>query len=132
MPIPSAQNLLNIENKNVVEGIIVTLKGKNDNYDFYSRQFAPWVGVDEDPVCGAAHTVLAGYWQPILKKDILKGKDRVESITISILIAFLYAFTTARQCSKRGGDLIVKIVNDQRIELKGQVAHVLQGTMRIK
>ena len=137
LPIPSAQELLNIESKNVVEGIIVTLKGKNDDFDFYSRQFAPWVGVDEDPVCGAAHTVLAGYWQPILKKDLFKGKDLIyvksyKSRNIIILLSNFYTFTIARQCSKRGGDLIVKIIDEKRIELTGQATHVLQGTMRIK
>lgn len=104
MPIPSAQNLLNIENKNVVEGIIVTLKGKNDNYDFYSRQFAPWVGVDEDPVCGAAHTVLAGYWQPILKKKKFKGKNQVESKTISFFnCIFVRVYDSSPMFKKRRG-----------------------------
>ena len=32
------------------------------SYDFVSRYFAPWVGIDEDPVTGSAHTVLAPYW----------------------------------------------------------------------
>lgn len=36
------------------------------------------------------------------------------------------------KCSKRGGDLIVKIIDEKRIELTGQVAPVLQGTMQIK
>jgi PhzF family phenazine biosynthesis protein len=31
-------------------------------YDFESRYFNPWAGVDEDPVTGSVHTVLAGYW----------------------------------------------------------------------
>lgn len=74
LPIPSPQNLLGVENSGAVEGIIVTLKGKNDKYDFYSRQFAPWVGVPEDPVCGAAHTVLAGFWKNILNKNLFQGK----------------------------------------------------------
>jgi len=33
----------------------VTMKGAptvQPGYDFYSRYFAPWYGVPEDPVCG--------------------------------------------------------------------------------
>lgn len=30
--------------------------------DFYSRFFAPWLIVDEDPVTGSAHTVLMPFW----------------------------------------------------------------------
>lgn len=108
---PQAQNLLKIESGSVIRGVIVTLKGNDvqDGFDFYSRYFAPWVGIPEDPVTGSAHTVLAGYWKLIL------GKNHFH----------------ARQCSKRGGDLIVKIVDD-RVELTGAVAHVLHGTMRIQ
>ena len=44
-----------------VKGIILTLKGSEQNgcvdqdgklYDFISRYFAPWNGIDEDPVTG--------------------------------------------------------------------------------
>lgn len=44
-----------------VLGVIVTLQGTVSNgcldgngtyYDFYSRYFAPWVGIPEDPVTG--------------------------------------------------------------------------------
>jgi hypothetical protein len=38
---------------------------------------------------------------------------------------------TARQCSKRGGDLNIKIIG-QRVKLTGEVAHVLEGKIRIK
>ena len=37
-------------------------------YDFESRYFNPWAGVDEDPVTGSVHTVLAGYWGDRLGK----------------------------------------------------------------
>lgn len=33
----------------MVFGVIGTVKGKNDIH-FYSRFFAPWLGVNEDPV----------------------------------------------------------------------------------
>lgn len=42
--------LLNLfENNGTIKGIIITLKG-SDEFDFYSRYFAPWVGIPEDQV----------------------------------------------------------------------------------
>ena len=35
-----------------VKGVIVTLRDVSQ-YDFVSRYFAPWVGIDEDPVTGS-------------------------------------------------------------------------------
>ena len=49
------------QGKCVVCGVIVTVKGSkefgysnqnNGTYDFVSRYFAPWVGINEDPVTG--------------------------------------------------------------------------------
>ena len=35
------------------QGVILTTKaGDGDDYDFYTRYYAPWIGVKEDPVCG--------------------------------------------------------------------------------
>ncbi len=63
-------------------GLIVTAEGVM--VDFVSRFFAPQSGVDEDPVTGSAHTSLIPFWSAKL------GKDEM----------------TARQLSKRGGELI--------------------------
>lgn len=107
---PSLQDLLAVEKSGVVKGVIVTLQANDkENFDFYSRYFAPWVGIPEDPVTGSAHTVLAPYWQTVYNKHHFR----------------------ARQCSKRGGDLNIEIV-EQRVKLTGQVAHVLEGRIRIK
>lgn len=52
----NAQDLVPAEKTGKVKGLILTLKGslseKHKNYDFYSRYFAPWNGVLEDPVTG--------------------------------------------------------------------------------
>lgn len=56
-----------------IRGIIVTAKG--DDCDFVSRFFAPNVGVNEDPVTGSAHTLLAPYWAEQLKKNELEAKQ---------------------------------------------------------
>ena len=72
---PSTQELLSYERSGVVKGVIITLQGDaNEGYDFYSRYFAPWVGIPEDPVTGSAHTVLAAYWQKIYNKDQFRGR----------------------------------------------------------
>ncbi len=90
-----------------IQGIIVTAKGE-DEYDFVSRYFAPWVGIDEDPVTGSAHTVLAPYWSRLLDKNEMK----------------------AYQASDRGGKLTVKLKND-RTELEGKAVTVLEGKLKI-
>lgn len=41
----------------MVMGIIVTMKGSGD-INFYSRYFAPWVGINEDPVSGNRFKIL--------------------------------------------------------------------------
>ena len=87
-----------------IGGVIVTSKSKE--YDFISRYFAPWVGVDEDPVTGSAHTVLAPYWAKILGKSELR----------------------AYQASKRGGKLIVKL-KEKRVKLIGKAVTVLKGEL---
>ncbi|XP_071830055.1 phenazine biosynthesis-like domain-containing protein isoform X2 [Apostichopus japonicus] len=97
-----------------VMGVIITLRGSQENgavdedgrvYDFISRYFAPWNGIDEDPVTGAAHTVLSPYWSNVL------GKKEMY----------------ARQCSARGGNLEIKMRDDGRVDLSGTAKIVLEG-----
>ncbi|XP_028404955.1 phenazine biosynthesis-like domain-containing protein isoform X2 [Dendronephthya gigantea] len=100
-----------------VRGVIVTVKGSkefgycNDHgeqFDFVSRYFAPWLGIDEDPVTGSAHTVLGSYWSETLGKNNMM----------------------ARQCSARGGDLRVSILANDRIEVSGPAIVVLRGHIK--
>ena len=54
--------------------IIVTAPADpGETYDFVSRLFAPKVGIDEDPVTGSSHTVLAPYWGNRLSRTSLVG-----------------------------------------------------------
>jgi PhzF family phenazine biosynthesis protein len=46
--------------------LIITAAADTGPYDFVSRFFAPGFGIDEDPVTGAAHCVLAPYWSAFL------------------------------------------------------------------
>jgi PhzF family phenazine biosynthesis protein len=75
-------------------------------YDFVTRYFAPWVGVDEDPVTGSAHCALGPFWAARLGRAPL----------------------TAYQASARGGRLRVEPSGD-RVQLSGQAVTVVAGDM---
>lgn len=85
--------------------LMVTARARpGAGYDFVSRYFAPWVGVDEDPVTGVAHCALGPFWAARL------GKPRL----------------TAFQASSRGGWLRVEAAGD-RVKLGGQAVTVIAG-----
>lgn len=88
------------------EGIIVTAPG--NEADFVSRFFAPRMGIDEDPVTGAAHSTLTPYWADRL------GKDRLQ----------------ARQISERGGDLWC-VQRKDRVHIAGRAALYVKGFLNI-
>jgi len=88
-------------------GLVVTAKGAGD-VDFVSRFFAPQLGITEDPVTGAAHTVLVPYWARRLKKDTFK----------------------ARQISKRGGEVLCQLEGD-RVKLSGRAVLYMKGEVYI-
>ena len=83
-------------------GLIVSAKGETT--DFTSRVFGPNVGVDEDPVTGSAHALLATYWGNVLNLQKMK----------------------ARQASKRGGELICEVL-ENNVEITGKAKLYLQG-----
>jgi PhzF family phenazine biosynthesis protein len=87
--------------------LIITARSTDNEFDFYSRCFCPWIGINEDPVTGASHTVLAKYWGDIL------GKKEM----------------SAWQSSKRGGYLNLKIVSDTELEVRSNAQIVFEGTM---
>jgi PhzF family phenazine biosynthesis protein len=87
-------------------GVIVTAPGKH--VDFVSRFFAPGIGIDEDPVTGAAHCVLTPYWSDRLNKTRL----------------------TAAQLSKRGGRLACE-QRGERVLLTGRAAFYLEGRITL-
>ena len=68
-------------------------------FDCVSRFFAPNMGIDEDPVTGSAHCMVAPYWANRL------GKDEVH----------------AWQASERGGELLCKVRGD-RVSVAGKAA----------
>jgi PhzF family phenazine biosynthesis protein len=89
-----------------VDSVIVTAPG--DNVDFVSRFFAPGIGINEDPVTGAAHCVLMPYWARRLNKKLLQ----------------------ARQISGRGGDVGCEL-RDDRVLLRGHATFYLDGNISV-
>lgn len=87
-------------------GVIASAPGKD--FDFVSRFFAPRFDVPEDPVTGSAHTLLTPYWSQRLNKSNL----------------------TARQLSKRGGNLSLEIEGD-RVFISGYGVQYLEGYITI-
>jgi PhzF family phenazine biosynthesis protein len=86
--------------------VVITSISDNRNYDFFLRSFCPWIGINEDPVTGSVHSVLAGYWKRRLGKDVLK----------------------AYQASERGGEIKVKSFED-KVELGGNCVILLNGEL---
>jgi len=105
---PNFEKMKELEFERNVKGVGVTCIG-NEKYDFISRYFNPWAGVNEDPVTGSVHTLLAAYWSKILNKDEMK----------------------AYQASDRGGEIILRILTGNRVELIGQAKVVLKGELYI-
>lgn len=104
--VPNFEEMKSINKSMGFLGVIVTARGQRP-YDFISRFFAPWVGVNEDPVTGVAHTILAPYWSKIL------GKDEM----------------LCYQASSRGGELVVRLLTNKRVNLIGKAVIVFKGEL---
>jgi PhzF family phenazine biosynthesis protein len=87
-------------------GVMVTSATNTAEFDFISRYFAPWIGINEDPVTGSAHCTLGPYWAEKLGKTILR----------------------AHQASPRGGTMTVRPAGE-RVYLLGQAVTVLAGEL---
>lgn len=82
-----------------LDGLLLQVTAKGQEYDCVSRSFAPKLNVVEDPVCGSGHCHIVPYWARTL------GKNEI--------IAF--------QASERGGVLYCKMEKD-RVKISGHVA----------
>lgn len=85
-------------------GVIITAAG--NDVDFVSRFFAPFEGVDEDPVTGSAHTLLIPYWAGIT------GKDELSAFQLSARKGFL-------KCKNKNNR--VDISGQCRLYMKGEI-----------
>jgi predicted PhzF superfamily epimerase YddE/YHI9 len=78
--------------------VAVTAEGKSgEGYDCVSRVFGPKLAVDEDPVTGSTHCMIAPYWCSRL------GKSRL----------------VCHQSSERGGDLYASAMGN-RVQIAGK------------
>jgi predicted PhzF superfamily epimerase YddE/YHI9 len=80
---------------------------KSATADFLSRFFGPKAGIDEDPVTGSAHCVLAPYFAEKLDKDR----------------------TVGMQTSSRGGIVECCLVENQSVQLTGTSIITMTGTL---
>jgi len=88
----------------------MSTQSKNDNEpDVVSRFFGPKVGIDEDPVTGSAHCVIAPYFAKKLGKNTI----------------------LAEQLSQRGGRILCNVHEDYVI-LKGSAVITLSGNSLIR
>lgn len=88
-------------------GVIVTARADAGRpYDFVSRYFAGFFGIDEDPVTGAAHCSLAPFWAARLGRNELVGY----------------------QASARGGIVRCSLRGD-RVGLEGEAVTVFRGEL---
>ncbi|MBN2258895.1 MAG: PhzF family phenazine biosynthesis protein [Anaerolineaceae bacterium] len=86
--------------------VIVTSRSSDPQFDFVSRFFAPWLGINEDPVTGSAHCYLTPYWSKKLGK--------------SIMLAY--------QASERGGVVGCRWAVE-RVILRGQAVTIFRGEL---
>ncbi len=95
---PNMDKLLKLD----YPAVIITAPGKN--VDFVSRNFAPKLGIPEDPVTGSAHCELIPYWSKKFNKTKM----------------------IAHQLSNRGGEIYC-IDNDERVSIGGSAITFLKG-----
>ena len=101
---PDFQTLASIS----ARGIIVTAESDTSKRNFVSRFFGPAVGINEDPVTGSAHTILAPYWAEKLGMTQMR----------------------AEQLSARGGTVEIDL-NDDRVFLGGKALTIFEGLLRV-
>ena len=89
-------------------GVGVTARGDDRPYTFVSRFFAPALLINEDPVTGSAHCMLAEYWGGILGRDEMVGW----------------------QASARGGEVRV-VRSGGRVKLRGQAVLTMRGQLAV-
>ena len=99
---PNMEKLKNLD----YPAVIVTAPG--NEVDFVSRNFAPKLGIPEDPLTGSAHCELIPYWSKIFNKKVL----------------------IANQISKRGGKLYCTY-NGDRVTIGGNAITFLKGEIEI-
>jgi PhzF family phenazine biosynthesis protein len=86
--------------------IVTAAANAGQAFDFVSRVFAPKAGINEDPVTGSSHTVLAPFWADRLRRTSLVGF----------------------QASTRSGLVRVQVKGD-RVAIAGRAVTVVEGVL---
>lgn len=94
---------------NSINGVLVTCKSDQAEFDFESRYFWPWSGTNEDPVTGGTHTFLTPYWSKRLNKKKMNSY----------------------QCSERTGQMEVEIQDEKWFTIKSDARIVFEGNLRL-
>ncbi len=89
---------------------VLLANGIPSHTDFVSRCFCPWIGIEEDALSAASHTLLAKYWAEKLQKNTL----------------------TAFQASSRTGVIRIVLKDNQRATLIGTAKVVMQGEVILR
>lgn len=76
--------------------------------DYQLRFFAPGLGIDEDPVTGSAHALVAPFWMDTLQRPRVVGW----------------------QCSDRPGGMVCEVGSSGMIRLTGSGHLLWEGTLR--
>jgi PhzF family phenazine biosynthesis protein len=92
----------------IIKEVVVMAVSDDARYDFILRSFCPWIGINEDPVTGSVHSVLAHFWKERL------GKHQM----------------VAWQASERGGEVYVNAL-DTCVEIGGEVIPVAEGMLEV-
>ncbi|PIY08242.1 MAG: hypothetical protein COZ18_13315 [Flexibacter sp. CG_4_10_14_3_um_filter_32_15] len=113
---PNFEELVKNSYQNPIKKIGITVKGNSEfseidgkKYDFISRCFCPWIGIDEDALSAVSHGLFAKFWQSKLNKNTF----------------FAY------QASKRGGEIHLQLLKDNQVLLIGKGITTLEGNGRV-
>ncbi|BGP51140.1 hypothetical protein JCM10450v2_007069 [Rhodotorula kratochvilovae] len=103
--------------------VILTQPSPEAGFDIHSRVFAAPLGIDEDPVTGAAHAALAPFWLDGGKDALARlpaGDGRAERTL------------RAKQVSQRGGEMVCVLdIEGKRVELRGSAKRVMRGVIEL-
>ena len=91
-----------------INGVLITARSNNTDFDFHYRYFWPWAGTNEDPVTGGVQTFLSKYWAVKLNKNKFK----------------------AFQPSLRTGMMSIELFPD-KVLIYGEAVTVLEGDLDI-
>ncbi|WP_088105222.1 PhzF family phenazine biosynthesis protein [Halalkalibacter urbisdiaboli] len=116
-------NLLELAKHNKREGIVTThlftFDSQEDDCLVYTRDFAPAVGVEEDPVTGSANGALAGYF---MLENVLEMENRQ------------FKIAQGHACGRPGYcNVTIEIENAQPvIKVGGSAVVTISGTLSLR